>query len=457
MQKGFPTFSSRLAFILVAAGSAVGLGNIWAFPFVAGQNGGGGFVLVYLAALLLVAMPALMSELILGRLGRASPPNALKKLQSLSGRKVVPWSFFGWMGLIANVFVLSFYSVIAGQAMAYIMFAFEGAFTGLTSQGAIGIDNSYKASLYGPFKWTITFISITAFIAAFNIRTGLESAGKYMMPMLFILLVVLVFYAGVHGDMPAAIHFLFGFENAHIDSGVVMQAVGQAFFTLSVGVGGLMMYGAYMGEEVNIAKAALWIVVLDLVIALLAGLMIFPLVFSEGVDPAAGPGLVFITLPILFGKLPSGDLMAALFFILLTFAAITSSISMISSAVARLEEAGWNRVLSSAVVGLIAFILSIVSIMSFGPMADLYPLAKIFPSLDGMTFFDLLLGGVNTIILPVGGFAFVVMVGWGLRRNMLEEAMAGVSPSLVSKLYWMWRYLVPLAIAALALSAWFNH
>ena len=456
MNKPMPTFTSRLAFILVAAGSAVGLGNIWAFPYVAGKNGGGGFVLVYIIALALIAAPALMAELTLGRLGRGSPPTTLKRLQKAVGSKV-SWSFFGWMGLIANILVLSFYGVISGQAMAYVWFAIEGQFSGLSASQVYGMDGSFKASFYGPLYWTLSFITITCVIVAFDIRVGLERAGKFLMPMLFVLLLVLVGYAGIYGDMAAAVDFLFGFSDAHIDLKVIMEAVGQAFFTLSVGVGGLMMYAAYMGEDVNIARAALWIVLLDLSIALLAGLAIFPLVYSEGVDPAAGPGLVFVTLPILFAKLPGGMFMAVLFFLLLTFAALTSSISMITSGVARFEEAGVNRVLSAIIVGVITMVLSMLTILSFGPMADLYPFADIFPSLDGMTFFDLIREGINNIILPVGGLAFVLMVGWGLKSDMINTALKGSSPAFISGLMIIWRYVVPVAIIALISTAWFGH
>ncbi|UTW54483.1 sodium-dependent transporter [Kordiimonas sp. SCSIO 12610] len=451
--KELPNFTSRIAFILVTAGAAVGLGNVWGFPYVAGKNGGGGFMLIYLLALTFVATPVLMAELLLGRMGRASPPTAMRKLQ-LEARRPEPWSVIMWAGLVGSILILSFYSVIAGQALFYGFEAMVESFHGWTSEEIIAFDAGYKSDIVLMAFWSAVFVGLTALIVSADVTKGIELAGKWLTPVLFVLLVIIVVYSSIYGDMPAALNFLFGFDHLVLTPGVFLEAVGQAFFTISVGVGGIMMYGAYMGNNVNLPKAVTWIVLMDLGVAILAGLAIFPLVFGEGVDAAAGPGLIFITLPIVFAKITGGGIISVLFFVLLAFAAITSSISLLSPTVARLEEAGWKRAHAAWVMSIIAFFLSFLTVLSFNEWSEFYPLA--FLGFDGLTAFSLIREGVSNILLPLVGVACAIIVGWRIKKERIMAALPMQETKLFQVWYFCLRFIVPMAITALFINAVFG-
>ncbi|NVJ96713.1 MAG: sodium-dependent transporter [Alphaproteobacteria bacterium] len=449
----YPSFSSRIAFIIVTAGSAVGLGNVWGFTYVAGQNGGGGFVLIYLLALAFVAAPAFMAELLIGRMGKASPPTAFTKVGQMANSRF-PWASVGWMGLMGTILVLSFYAVIAGQALYYGLVAAEGGFAGWTEAQITGLDAGFRAAPGWMLFWAALFMALTAVIVSFDIRTGLEKAGKVMMPALLLILLGLMVYAGQTGDMAQAVDFLFGFHQMTLTPRLFLEAVGQAFFTLGVGVGGIMTYGSYMGRDVNLPRATLWIVAMDLFVALAAGLAIFPLVFSSGVSAAAGPGLVFMTLPLIFTEIPGGAVVAFVFFLLLAFAAITSSISLLSPTVARLEEAGWSRRKGAFTMAALAVVISLFTIMSFAGWRDFYPLEAL--GFEGMTAFDLIREGVSNFVLPVSGFAYAVLVGWVLSRPSVREALPMQEGMGFKLWYAIIRYITPLAIAALFVNAVFG-
>ncbi len=453
MAKEHPSFSSRLGFILVTAGAAVGLGNVWSFTYVAGKNGGGGFVLIYLLTLAFIAAPVFMAEMLLGRFGKASTPTGLKKLQTETQSKL-PWALPAWVGLAATILVLSFYSVIAGQVMAYGWEAAQGGFAYWSKDEIIALDKEFKANPSVPILWSIIFLVFTTVVVSLDIRKGLERASRLMMPVLFLMLIGLVIFAILKADFAQAVNFLFGFSNMQFSSQILMEAVGQAFFTLSVGVGGIMLYGSYMGDDVNLPKASFWIIIMDLSVALLAGLAIFPLLFSAGIDPAAGPGLVFITLPLAFSGIANGAWLALVFFLLLTFAAFTSAIALLAPPIARLEEAGWSRAKGSFVMGAVALVLSLATTFSFNIWSEFYPLA--FLGLEGLTPFDLIRQGVNNIVLPLGGLAFALMVGWGLPKERVRAALPMVDGVLFTVWYAALKYLVPLAITALFLTAMFG-
>jgi len=453
-EKQHPTFSSRLGFILVTAGAAVGLGNVWSFTFVAGKNGGGGFVLVYLLTLLFVAAPVFMAELLLGRMGRASPPTALKKLQVQTGARL-PWALPGWVGLVASVFVLSFYSVIAGQVVAYGFEALKGGFAGWSTDQVLALDRDFKANPVSPIFWSALFIFLAGAVVSLEVRSGLERAGKWLMPVLLIMLVGLVGFSAAKADFAAGFDFLFGFHELKLTPHILMEAVGQAFFTLSIGIGGIMLLGSYMGKDVHLPKASAWIILMDVSVALLAGLAIFPLLFSANMDPAVGPGLVFVTLPLVFADIPGGALLAFIFFLLLSFAAFTSATSLLATPTARMEENGWSRRKAALFLGGSSFILSLATTLSFSTWSDFYPLA--FAGLDGMTPFDLIREGINNIVLPLGGLAFALMVGWGLKREAVQAALPLENSALFSVWYAVLRYLVPVAITALFVTAIFGE
>lgn len=449
----YPSFSSRIAFIIVTAGSAVGLGNVWGFTYVAGQNGGGGFVLIYLLALAFVAAPAFMAELLIGRMGKASPPTAFANVQARTKSRF-PWPGVGWMGLVGTILVLSFYAVIAGQALYYGLVAAGGGFAGWTEAQVTALDGDFREAPLWMIFWSALFMALTAVIVSFDIRTGLEKAGKVMMPALLLILIGLMIYAGKTGDMGRAVEFLFGFHEMTLTPHLFLEAVGQAFFTLGVGVGGIMTYGSYMGDDVKLPRATFWIVAMDVFVALAAGLAIFPLVFSSGVDAAAGPGLVFMTLPLIFTEIPGGAFVAFVFFLLLAFAAITSSISLLSPTVARMEEAGWSRRKGALVMASLAVVMSLFTIMSFAGWRDVYPLA--FLGFDGMTAFDLIREGVSNFVLPVSGLAYAVLVGWVLGREDVRKALPMHDGPMFKAWYGVIRFIAPLAIAALFAGALFG-
>ena len=447
---GSASFSSRLGFILATAGMAVGLGNIWSFPFVAGQNGGGGFVLIYLITMALIAAPIMMAELTLGRLGRNSPPKALANLGE--GRKFGGlWPVPAFVGMFSLIIIVSFYAVIAGQSLSYLLESAKGTFSALDGPSITALDQDYKAQKIAPFLWSAFFLGITGWIATRGVEKGIERAAKIMMPAFFLLLLSLVIFSMIKGDGAAALSFLFSFEKMQLTPDIILQAVGQAFFSVSVGVGGVMAYGAYMGRDVSLPGSTFWIVLLDTAVALLAGLMIFPLVFAEpSVQPDAGPNLIFITLPIVFSLIPFGSIVAVAFFLLLAFAALTSSISMLAPGIQWLEDKGWPRSVAGILLTIIAIALSSLTVLSFNDWSTFYPLAPI--GFDGMTIFDLFREGVNNIVLPLGGLAFAVMVGWGMDRSRILQAFGVDHVRLMESWLWLLRYVVPIAIVAMFLN-----
>jgi len=346
-----------------------------------------------------------------------------------------------------------FYSVIAGEALFYGFHAVTEGFKGLSNDSIKSIDQGFKADIGVISLWAGLFLGVTAIIVSSNLKTGIEFVGKWLTPTLFLMLVGLVIYSAIYGDFAAAVKFLFGFDKLAITPKVLMEAVGQAFFTLSIGVGGIMMYGAYMGGEVNLPRATIWIVIMDLSVALLAGLMIFPLVFAENVSASAGPGLVFETLPIIFTRIVGGDIVGLIFFLLLTFAAITSSISLLAPSVAKLEEAGWSRRSAAWVMAGVAFVLSFLTNFSFNIWSDFQPLASI--GLEG-TIFVLIRQGVSNIILPSAGVAFAFMIGWALSKERVMDALPMKDGAAFRIWYFSLRFIVPVAITLLFLNALFG-
>jgi len=451
MVKALESFSSRLAFILVTAGAAVGLGNIWAFPFVVGKSGGGTFLILYVVMLLLIATPVFVAELLLGRMGAASPPIALNNLAKKEGVKL-PWHWIGWMGVIGTVLILSFYSVISGQAMAYAGIAATGDFTGLTAAEIVAIDTSFKADFLVPAIWHTLFMMLTTWVVAQDIRSGIERAGKYLMPLLFIILLLMVAYGLTTGGIGAAVDYMFTFSVIDITPSLLIEAFGLAFFTLSIGVGGIMMYGAYMGDNIKLGSTVGWIVGMDLMVAILAGLAIFSLVFANGLDAAAGPGLVFQTLPIIFANVVGGSALGTAFFLLLTVAALTSAISLMAPSVQWLVEKGWSRRKAAVLMGFIIYILGYATVFSFNIWGNWAPLGFI-DSLAHATIFDLIREGINAIVLPIGGLAFALMVGWGMSRSAVLKALPASGGVVFTVWYWSLRVVVPVAVFALLVSA----
>ncbi len=409
-------WSSRLMFILAAAGSAVGLGNIWRFPYVAGENGGGAFVLVYLVCIFLIGIPIMSSEILLGREGRQSPINTMQDLVKRSGAHG-GWQVVGWMGALAGFMILSFYAVIAGWAMAYIYQLATGTFVAASGETANEVFSAFTGDPKQVLLWHSIFMLLTIFIVGRGVNEGLEKAVKYLMPALFVLLLVLVGYAMTTGYFGQGLSFLFSFNIEKLTWGGVLIAMGQAFFTLSLGMGAIMTYGAYMPKDSSVIGSATIIALLDTSVALLAGMAIFPLVFANGLESSSGPGLMFVTLPLAFGQMSGGIIFGTAFFLLVTFAAITSAISLVEPALAWLvEKLEVSRFTGAAIVGGIAWLLGLGSAFSTNIWSDIHVL-------PGMTFFDSMDYVSNNIMLPLGGMLIALFSGWALDKAISKDQL----------------------------------
>jgi neurotransmitter:Na+ symporter, NSS family len=454
-------WSSRLIFVLAAAGSAVGLGNIWKFPYITGEYGGGAFVLVYLLCIAVIGLPVMMVEILLGRRGRQSPINTMKTLAK-EEQTTRLWSWIGWSGVISGFLILSFYSVIAGWALAYVFKAVSGTFNGINAAQVGDLFGAHVGSWPLVLLWHTVFILMTVFVVARGVRAGLEKAVTFLMPLLLALLLVLVGYSMAEGDFARGFSFLFSpdfkkvFYSCSVEGGIescafngepLLTAMGHAFFTLSLGMGAIMVYGSYMPKRTSITGSALLIVFMDTLVALLAGLAIFPLVFGNNLEPGAGPGLIFQTLPIAFGAMTGGQLFGTLFFVLLVFAAWTSSISLVEPAVAWLvENRGIRRTHAAAWIGFGCWLLGLGTVFSFNLMSgEEYQIA-------GKTIFDLLDFVTTNILLPVGGLAMALFTGWFASRRMSESEL-GLPDPWFSIWWFVVRFITPVGVLIIFLHA----
>lgn len=438
-------WSSRWAFILAATGSAVGLGNIWRFPYITGEHGGGAFVLVYLLCIIGFGVPLMMSEVLLGRRGRQSPINTMASLAEEEGASRY-WEYLGWMGVIAGFLILSFYSVVGGWTMAYVVRALAGAFTGVT---ATDTNNMFNALVSDPERllaWHTLFMVLTTVVVARGVQHGLEKAVRFLMPALFLLLLVMVGYSLSTAAFQQAVEYLFTPDFGSLQADDFLVALGQAFFSLSLGMGAIMIYGSYLPAKASIPRTAITIAFMDSMVAILAGLAIFPLVFSYQLEPGQGTGLIFQTLPIAFGQMPYGTFFGTLFFVLLMFAAWTSSISLLEPAVAWLaENKDIKRVNASIIAGIIAWILGIGSMLSFNVWAD----NKLF----GKTFFDLVEYLTTNIMLPLGGLLTAVFAAWIMKQASSADEL-GIGTGFGYRLWQVaTRYVAPVGVIFVFLQA----
>ena len=408
-------WSNRWLFVLAAAGSAVGLGNIWKFPYIAGENGGAAFVLIYLSCIALVGVPIMMSEILLGRSGRASPITAMQKLAEASKASKY-WAFIGWLGVLAGFLILSYYAVIAGWALNYIWLSASGGFANISASGAEDIFSGFLSSPWQLLFWHSLFMVFTVLIVGRGIGKGLETAVRWFMPLLFILLIILLIYGFQSGGFQQAVNFMFDFKIDVVTTETWLIAMGQAFFTLSLGMGAMMAYGSYVPDSANIGSTVIIIALLDSFVAVAAGLAIFPIVFANGLEPGQGPGLMFVTVPLAFGQMSFGSLFGTLFFLLVSFAAITSAISLTEPAISYLVEkynARRSRVAVS--LGLFCWVLGIGTVLSFNHWTDL--------TLFGRTFFDLVDYVSQNIMLPLGGMLIALFAAWRIPDALIIEQL----------------------------------
>ena len=425
------TWSSRWTFILAATGSAVGLGNIWKFPYMAGDNGGGAFVLVYLACICIIGLPIMLGEIMIGRRGRSSPANSMKSL-AVEANTSSAWTLLGATGALAGLLILSFYSVAAGWAMSYIFNGFQN----ITAESSSSSFNNLLSSPSSLIFWHSLFIAITVFIVARGILKGLEKWINTLMPILFLIILLLCIYAMQTGAFFEGLRYLFMPDFSKINPQVMLEALGQAFFTLSLGMGAIMAYGAYMPANQNIGKTAVSVAALDTGVALLAGIAIFPIVFANGLAPSEGPGLVFVTLPIAFSAMPLGIIFGTLFFVLLSIAALSSSISLIEPGVAWLiESLKIKRITATILLGFTAWFIGLFSALSFNLLSEF--------TIFGKNFFDATDFLTNQIMLPLGGIFIAIFVGWIMKKEHVLDELGFQENFIFKAWYFSVRFVAP--------------
>ncbi|MFQ5661505.1 MAG: sodium-dependent transporter [Gammaproteobacteria bacterium] len=439
------TWSSRLAFMFAAVGSAVGLGNLWRFPYITGENGGGAFVLVYIVCVIFLGIPLIMAELLIGRRGHQS---AITSIRLLTRQENISrlWEALGWLSVIIPLIGLTYYSVVAGWGLAYVFETVAGRFIGISGRESNVIFTELTTNPIHMAFWHAVFTGVTIFIVARGVHRGLERASFIMMPALFVILVILVGYAAFATDFRSGFDFLFKVDFSKVNSEIVLMALGQAFFSLAVAVGVMMTYGAYLSKDVSIFRAASIIAFADTMVALFAGLAIFPVVFASGLIPGEGPGLVFVTMPVAFGQMPAGIVFGTLFFLLFCFAAITTGIGMLEPAVSWLEEhRGLKRSSMAVVTGTLCWALGLSSVFSFNIWSDFHPLSFI-PKFADKTIFGLLDFILANILIPIGGLLIAIFAGWAMSRESTVDEL-GLTDGLLYKLWrFLVRYLAPVAL-----------
>jgi len=410
-------WSSYIGFIIAVAGAAIGLGNIWKFPYMVGDNGGAAFVLVYLLCVLFLGLPVMLAEMLIGRCGHHNP---VTSFESLSKRLKISnnWKLAGWWGAIALLLTFSFYSVIAGLSLAYLLDLIQGDFQLISP---IEIQKHFAFLINRPVVmifWTTVFLVMTLFVVAKGVQKGLERANLILMPFLFIILIILVLFASSLSGFGEAVDFLFTFRIEKISASVIISAMGHAFFTLAIGAGAMIVYGSYLPERYKLGSSVFIIALINIVVALMAGLAIYPLVFTFDLVPAGGPGLMFEILPVAFGQMKLGIYVGILFFIMLQFAAWTSALSLAEPLVVLLEERyDMKRISAVSLVGILTWLLSLLSIFSFNIWKD-------FQILGGRTLFLVIADLVTNIMLPIGALLFALFAGWRLKRFMIEKELA---------------------------------
>ena len=438
-------WSSRLTFILAVTGSAIGLGNIWKFPYVAGANGGGAFVLVYLICILVIGFPIMVSEILLGRKGRRNPITSMQLLgKEETGSQ--SWKIVGFIGLFAGFLILSYYSVIAGWTLHYFTLSVTGGFGELDTDKANLLFSELTSSISTQAIFHTFFMVMTVIIIARGIKNGLEKAVKLMMPALLFIMVILLIYSITQGDFAKGVDFLLKPDFSKITAESILAAMGQAFFTLSLGMGCIVMYGAYLPKNESIVKTSLTIIFCDTLIALLAGLVIFPIVFDNNLAPTDGPGLIFLTLPLAFSDITGGMLFGSLFFILLGFAAITSAISLLEPSVAwMIETQNVQRSTSAIIIGSVIWLLGFLTILSFNDLSE-------FTFWKGTLFdnFDYL---ASNILLPISGLLFTIFASWFMTRSSSRSELSDVSPTAYAIWKFLARVVAPIGVIIIFLNA----
>ena len=436
-------FKSNLGAIAALAGSAVGLGNIWKFPYVAGTNGGGAFLLVYIFFTLDIGFPVMIAEF---SLGRRSQQNAFGTFRVLAPDS--KWLLFGSLSIIAASLILSFYGTVSGWTLEYVWLSLTNAFQGQHAEEVTSVFNAFLSHPYKALLWQIGFMALTAAIIMGGVQKGIERYSKIMMPLLFVIIIALCINSMTLTGALEGLRFLFLPKFSELTANSILSALGQAFFSLSVGMGILLTYASYLPKTDNLTTTSLKVIVTDTLVAILAGMAILPAVFSFGIDPQSGPGLVFLTLPQVFQGLPGGTVWAVLFFLLLTFAALTSAISLLEVPVAYLvEEKKLKRPTATLLATLVITVIGSFNTLSFGPLKHV----KIF----GMNIFDACDYLCSNILLPLGGILICLFAGWYLNKALLYSELSNDHRLKIRffKLYiFILRYIAPVCIFLILLN-----
>jgi len=438
LQLSKDSWSSQTVFIMAAVGSAVGLGNLWKFPYITGENGGGAFVLVYLACVLLIGIPVLLSELALGRAGKANPVQAMANVARENGGSRL-WSLLGFNGVLAGALILSFYTVIAGWGVSYFVESLKGSFVGINATEVGEHFSDLLASPYELLFWHTIVTLFTVVVVAKGVKGGIEKAINFMMPGLLLILLILLGYATTTGSFGQSFSFLFTPDFSKLTWEAVLVAMGHAFFTLSIGLGTMMVYGSYLSKEYSIVKAGLWIAFADTAVALLAGLVIFSIVFANGLETGSGPGLLFQTLPVAFGEMTGGWFFGTLFFALVVMAALSSAISLIEPAVSWFDQNwGIERFKAAWILGFIIWLVGVGTVLSFNEWSDVH-------FLGDRTFFDSVDYVTANIMLPLGGLLMAVFVAWVLTNESRADELP-MSSHFMKVFIFILKWIAPVAV-----------
>ena len=437
------TFGSKIGVILATVGCAVGLGNIWRFPYMLGENGGAAFLLVYISCILFLGIPVMITEFFIGRYSRKNAAGAFKVMAP--GTK---WSVIGYNGVAAAFLILGYYAVVSGWTLEYIVQAFSGSLEGKNATDFADEFTAFSTGVFRPILWTVVFIALTHIIIVSGVKEGIERASKVMMPVLFLILIALCVRSITLPGASEGLTFLFNPDFSKIDSSVVLSAMGQAFFSLSIGMGCLITYASYFGKQTNLQTTALQVTILDTLVAVLAGVMIFPAVFSFGIEPTTGPELVFITLPNVFEQLPFGNIWSFVFFVLLALAALTSTISLheVSTAYVH-EEYHVSRKKAAIIVSVGVTIVGILCSLSMGVLSSY--------TLFGLNFFNLLDFVTAKIMLPLGGMMICIFTAKRVDKLLLKEEVTNhgtIRFYFFSTYVFFVKYIAPIAIGLIFLN-----
>ncbi len=438
------SFGSKFGVIAAAAGSAIGLGNIWRFPYVLGENGGGAFLLVYVAFVVGIGIPVMMSEFVIGRSAQRNPYGAFR---ILAPRR--PWYLIGIMGVAAAFMILSFYAAVAGWTLEYLYQSVINGFSGKSTDELGAMFETFRSDTSRPVLWFLLFMVLTAWIVVAGVQKGIEKYTKVLMPLLLVLLLVMCIRSLTLPGAGAGLSFLFKPDFSKITGKVVLEALGQAFFSLSIGMGTLITYGSYIQKKEGLGSTAVSVSLADTFIAILAGIAIFPAVFAFGIDPASEEGLVFKTLPVIFQQMPGGYVFSLIFFVLLAVAALTSTISVLEVVVANFtEEFNLSRRRATILATMAISVLGVFASGSWAWFGDF--------RLFGKTIFEILNQTSANIMLPLGGFFIVIFVGWfmGKPRVSAELSSQGKFKIRYYPLYlFIVRFIAPIAIAIVFLNS----